>query len=168
MRKGLVFASMVLVLFTTAARADGPRNLLSWSTMYGVDGAFVGANPIRGVLGDELPWRIQSSRGTLTADGHLRIIVRGLVFTDDSIVPPEKRGINDEEEFRAIVSCLAENAIGGVDTINEATEGFPATRSGDSRIDTFVDLPEDCIAPIVFIIAGSEDFWFAVNGAETE
>ncbi|HET6371860.1 MAG TPA: hypothetical protein VFG76_01035 [Candidatus Polarisedimenticolia bacterium] len=168
MKKSLVFGSMALLLLTTAARADAPRNILSWSTMYGVDGAFVGQNPIRGVLGDELPWRLESARGSLGVDGHLKIAVRGLVFTDDPEVPPDKRGINDEPEFRALVSCLSENQSGGIDTVNLTTEGFPASRSGDSRIDTFVELPEDCIAPTVFILAGSESFWFAVNGAETE
>jgi len=168
MKKSLVFASMALLLFTTAAKGDSPKTILSWSEMYGVDGAFVGKNPIRGVTGDELPWRIRSSRGTLGVDGHLRINVKGLVFTDDEIVPPALRGINDEPDFRAVVSCLAENELGGVDTVNFTTEGFPANGAGDSRIDTFVQLPEDCIAPMVFILSGSEDFWFAVNGAETE
>ena len=168
MKKGLIFASLALLVFTTAARADNPNTILSWSTMYGVDGAFVGQNPIRGVLGDELPWEIQSARGSLTKDGHLKVVVHGLVFSDDDIVPPALRGINDEEEFRALVSCLAENETGGIDTVNIPTEGFPATRTGDSRIDAFVELPEDCVAPMVFILAGSEDFWFAVNGAETD
>jgi len=170
MKKTLVFASMALLLFTTAARADGgPRTILSWTTMYGVDGAFVGKNPIRGVLGDELPWEIESARGSLTVDGHLRINVKGLVFSGDEIVPPQLRGINDEHEFRALVSCLAENeTTGAIDTVNLTTQGFPASRSGDSRIDAFVELPEDCVAPMVFVLAGSEDFWFAVNGAETD
>jgi hypothetical protein len=29
-------------------------------------------------------------------------------------------------------------------------------------------LTNPCIAPIVFILAGSEDKWFAVNGFESE
>ena len=168
MKKGLVLASMALLMFTTAVRADPPKVILAWGTMYGVDGAFVGQNPIRGVLGDELPWEIESSRGWLSVDGHLRVNVRGLVFADDESVPEPLRGINDESEFRALVSCLAENASGGIDTVNLVTKGFPANRAGDSRIDAFVDLPEDCVAPMVFILAGAEDFWFAVNGAETD
>src|SRR4030095_7787753 len=128
MRKGLVFSAMALLLFTTAARADAPKTLLSWSAMYGVDGAFVGKNPIRGVVGDELPWAIESSKGSLGVDGHLKVTVRGLVFADDDSVPEAIRGINDEEEFRALVSCLAENEAGGVGTGNVITQGVP--RSG--------------------------------------
>ena len=52
---------------------------------------------VRGVAGDELPWRIAGSvKGKLTETGHLKIRVRGLVFTDDSEVPVELRGKNDE------------------------------------------------------------------------
>ena len=48
------------------------------------------------------------------------------------------------------------------------TDGFPATPSGDSEIDTTVELPSPCVAPVVFVIAGSEDKWFAVTGVELE
>jgi hypothetical protein len=37
--------------------------------MYGVDGAFVG-DPIRGIIGDELPWEIaEFIRGKLDTEG---------------------------------------------------------------------------------------------------
>ena len=48
------------------------------------------------------------------------------------------------------------------------THGFRATESGDSIIDDHVDLPSPCVAPIVFVLAGSEDKWFAVTGIESE
>ena len=51
--------------------------------------------------------------------------------------------------------------------VNIITSGFPATRSGDSDINTTVGLPGSCVAPIVFVLSGSEDKWFAVTGAET-
>jgi hypothetical protein len=31
-----------------------------------------------------------------------------------------------------------------------------------------VTLPEECVAPIVFVVAGSEDKWFAVTGVSLE
>ena len=100
-------------------------------------------------------------------DGHLRISVRGLVFANDDSVPPELRGINDETEFRGLVSCLVENGK-KIGTVNITTAGFPATRSGDSDIDTFVTLPGQCVAPIIFVMSGSEDKWFSVTGGEAE
>lgn len=145
------------------------RILLAFGSMYGVDEGFVGAaSPIRGVVGDELPWTIESGRGFLTNDGVLRVQVRGLVFTDDEIVPPELRGINDETEFRALVSCMSEDSAGVVTTENVTTEGFPATPDGNSDIVAHITLPNPCVAPIVLILAGSEDKWFAANGFEAE
>lgn len=133
--------------------------------MYGVDGPFVNSTFIRGVQGDELPWDVGSAKGSLSADGHLKIIAKGIVFSNDPQVPPELRGTNDEAQFRGLVSCLVENgdAIG---TVNVTSVGFPATPTGDSVIDTYVQLPAQCVAPIIFVMSGSEDKWFAVTGAE--
>jgi hypothetical protein len=135
--------------------------------MYGVDGPFIGdPNAIRGVIGDELPWKVKkSAKGKLFANGLLIIRARGLVFTDDEIVPPEKRGKNDEPTFRGLVSCLTE-AGSVVTTSNVMTQPFPATTSGNSDIKEKLTLPNPCVAPIVMVIGGSEDKWFAVTGFE--
>jgi hypothetical protein len=55
-----------------------------------------------------------------------------------------------------------------VKTVNVTTEGFPATKSGDSFIKAKIDLPNPCVAPIIMVLAGSEDKWFAVTGFEAE
>ena len=145
------------------------KTLIAFGTMYGVDGPFVGeTNSIRGVPGDELPWRIaKSARGRLDTNGHLVIDVRGLVFTDDPEVPAELRGKNDEDAFRGLVSCLSEDGDAVVER-NVVTEGFPATPDGNSLINATIELPNPCVAPIVMVLAGSEDKWFAVNGFESE
>ena len=147
-----------------------PPRILAFDHLYGVDGPFVGdAHPIRGVIGDELPWTIAGGiHGRLDTNGHLRIQVRGLVFTDDPIVPPELQGKNDEETFRALVSCMTEVSATEVGTANVVTDGFTATPEGNSDIDAFITLPNPCIAPIVFVLSGSEDKWFAVTGFEAE
>jgi len=145
--------------------------VLSFGTMYGVDGPFVGEdNKIRDVAGDELPWELASAKGSLSSDGHLSIQIRGLVFKkDDPDVPEALQGINDEAQFRALVSCVTEderNNTTGME--NVVTAGFPATKSGNAKISTTVHLPNPCVAPIVMILAGSEHKWFAVTGVETE
>ena len=146
----------------------GGKTLISFSSMYGVDGPFVGeAFPIRDIPGDELPWEVRSASGRLDTDGHLTPRIRGLVFKDEEGVPEELRGINDESEFRVAISCLTEEGD-AVTTANVVTAGFPATRSGDSVIRTTVDLPNPCVAPVVMVLAGSEDKWFAVTGFESE
>ena len=145
-----------------------PR-ILAFDHMYGVDGPFVGeANGIRGIPGDELPWAVaRFIKGRLDTFGHLQIQVRGLVFADKPEVPPELRGKNDESEFRAEVSCLTEQSESEVGTTNVTTAGFRATEGGDSDIDAHIVLPNPCVAPVVFVIAGSEDKWFAVTGFES-
>jgi hypothetical protein len=145
------------------------QNILTFDTMYGVDGPFLGeANAIRGVEGDEAPWEVEHFiRGRLTKGGRLQIVVRGLVFADDPLVPPELVGKNDEENFRGLVSCLTEEGETVV-TRNVETEGFPADEEGNSFIDAKIDLPNPCVAPIVFVMAGSEEKWFAVTGFERE
>ena len=140
--------------------------IMAFETMYGVDEGFVKHNPIRDVRGDELPWDVGSTVGSLTVGGHLVVSVRGIVFANDPEVPPAIRGTNDETQFRALVSCLVSDHKGKVSTVNVVTAGFPATPTGDSDIDAQLQLPSDCVAPIIFILSGSEDKWFAVTGAE--
>jgi hypothetical protein len=143
--------------------------LLAAQRMYGVDGPFVGeANAIRGITGDELPWEIRAGRGHVDINGHLVVHVRGLVFADDPSVPPELVGKNDETEFRAALSCLSEDEAENAVVRNVFTAGFPATESGDADIITRIDVPNPCLAPMLFVLAGSEDKWFAVNGFEIE
>ena len=115
---------------TEASAASPASTILLFRTMYGVDGPFVGdTNPIRDVIGDELPWAIaRFIRGSLNSKGHLVILVRGLVFKDDPSVPADLRGTNDEAEFRGLVSCLTEEGDAVV-TKNVITDGFPATPS---------------------------------------
>jgi hypothetical protein len=175
----LSFLALVSLVNMVSAAPAAPRyhgpppptpRILAFDHMYGVDGPFVGdTNAIRGIPGDELPWAVaRFIRGRLDTEGNLRIEVRGLVFADKPSVPPDLRGKNDESEFRAVVSCLTEQSDTEVGTANVTTAGFPATEEGDADIDTQVKLPNPCVAPIVFVIAGSEDKWFAVTGFEAE
>jgi hypothetical protein len=168
---GLVLLSLVVVGGAGAQPLAQPARvkILTFQTMLGVEGPFLGeANAIRGIAGDELPWEIVgSARGALDTTGHLTLQVRGLVFADDPSVPRPLIGKNDEAEFRAVVSCLTVEG-GTVLTVNVTTAGFAATVSGDSDIDTTIELPAPCVAPIIFVIAGSEDKWFSVTGFESE
>ena len=168
--------TLVCLLATMPAMAakpeakHGQHTVMAFSTMYAVDEAFIGeTNAIRGVPGDELPWEIDGGvHGRLSENGRLTLQVRGLVFTHDTQVPPELQGINDETQFRALVSCLTEDGSGHVVPTNVMSPGFAATRTGNGHIDTKLELPEECIAPIVFILAGSEEKWFAVTGVSSE
>ena len=57
----LVGVAFAADLAANGSKARHAKIILAFGTMYGVDGPFVGdANPIRGVIGDELPWAIDS------------------------------------------------------------------------------------------------------------
>lgn len=146
---------------------DDERAFLVFGNMIGVDGSFLSSDTIRGVMGDELPWTVAMARGALSASGRLRINVRGLVFTNDPSVPADKQGKNDEATFRGLVSCLTEKSGGGTMTVNVMTDPFPASPQGNAEINGQVALPAQCLAPIIFVMSGSEDKWFAVVGTET-
>lgn len=131
--------------------------------MAAVNGPFVGsANPIRGVNGGGLPWQIAEGRGELAGNGKLEVKVRGLVLLNAAPVPPALRGTNPIASFRAIVSCLTIDN-GSPATTNVATGPFPATATGDSKIEATVALPSPCFAPIIFV-GPSATTWFAVTG----
>ena len=102
----------------------------------------------------------------LRANGRIKVDVEGLVI-DPTFPNPAIAGINPVAQFKATVSCLTPDGLGGVATVNVSTAGFPADTAGDSRFDTTVDLPKPCVAPIVFVangVAGSNGAWFAATG----
>jgi hypothetical protein len=51
---------------------------------------------------------------------------------------------------------------------NRVTTPFPASTTGDAAFKGNLDLPSPCIAPIVFVTAGTgapPGVWFSVTGA---
>jgi hypothetical protein len=167
MKRSLVlfFATVLalgLIVQASGASSSGQK-VLEFDTMAAVSGPFVGsANPIRGVNGGGFPWQIAEARGELAADGKLEVEVRGLVLLNGAPVPPALRGTNPISSFRAIVSCLTVDN-GSPATTNVATGPFPATSTGDSKIEATVALPSPCFAPIIFV-GPSPTTWFAVTG----
>lgn len=150
----------------SAPALAGPHEdkILEFDTMVGVAAPYIGpANAIRGVPGGGLPWVVARAEGELRVSGRLEIRVEGLVFANDPSVPPDRRGINTVANFRAIVSCMSRNDVGEPTVVNTSTDNFPASRSGDARIEATVLLPEPCIAPIVFVTSPG-GAWFAATG----
>jgi hypothetical protein len=138
---------------------------LVFGNMLGVEGSFLGSDAIRGVSGATLPRTVGMARGSLGADGRLRINVRGLVLANDASVPAASRGTNDSATFRGLVSCLSEKS-GGTMTVNVMTAPFRASTAGNAEINGSVALPAQCLAPIVFVTNAAGDKWLAVIGTE--
>lgn len=160
----LVLAMAALPRSGTAASKRGPtRTLLAFNSMFGVDAPFLGnTNPVRGFDGDTEPWSIRNGTGTLDTSGNLAVLIKGLVFSDNS--DPSLIGKNDEDEFSAVVSCMTVGEDGT--TVTQAsvtTPGFHASSSGNAVIRAQVELPDPCLEPVVLIIGG-EGEWLAVTG----
>lgn len=145
-----------LMVTASGAGSAGAATILKADTLAGVSGPYVGTpNPIRGVNGGGIPWDIAEGKVVLSADGRLEVKVEGLVLATT--------GANPVPTFRAIVSCQTIVASAAAVT-NVSTGTFPATTTGDSKIEATVSLPDPCFAPIVFV-ASPTGSWFAVTGA---
>jgi hypothetical protein len=143
---------------------DSSRTVLEFDTMVGVDGPFLGtSNPIRGVNGGGLPWILDRGKGELEGNGTLSVEVRGLV------IPGACNGVdcNPAPFFRAIVSCLTvEDGIvveRNVATENGAEVMIGDPTAGDAEIEAMLQLPDPCVAPIVFVTSPTGS-WFAATG----
>jgi hypothetical protein len=161
MRRWTFVAALVLgvalIAQTSAASSTSGETVLEFNTMFGVNDPFRGAtNAIRGIPGAGAPWRIDDVNGELESDGRLEIDVEGLVLVST--------GLNPSAFFRGAVSCLTSTGT-TVSTVNLVTEQFPATTTGDSKIEATVSLPSPCVAPIVFVMNAGGTSWFAVTGS---
>jgi hypothetical protein len=169
MRSAIVVLFAVLLAavgFQATAAGSGSEgenaDVLEFDTMAGVVEPFTGAaHPVRGVNGGGLPWELDRARGTLDADGRLDVRVEGLVLARRAPVPPALQGTNPIPQFRAVVSCLTPASPDTGERVTTAP--FPASADGDAHIRATVDLPEPCIAPIVFVTSPTEA-WFASTG----
>lgn len=173
---GLVAAAFVLVgvlsfLGAPAASADD-KTILKFETMTGNARPYVGpAGAIRGVNGGGLPWVISSAEGKLEADGKFKLEVEGVVFDpNDPTVPENRRGINNQTSFGAIVSCQSIDASGAPNVVNLRVGPVPATLGaakdggGNAEFEAKLDLPKPCIAPIIFVTNATFVGWFAATG----
>jgi len=156
----LLFGSLMSAGALSPVTAKEPK-VLEFDTMTGLPQAFTGIqNPIRGINGGGLPWKLTAASGELKTNGHLEIKVTGLVFAAGP-----NTGSNTVANFRALVSCLKSD--GSVE--NVLTGNFPATLGpasaggGNAKIETDLVLPEPCIAPIVFVTSPG-GAWFAATG----
>ncbi len=164
-RKSLAMCLMLALPLTAVASAqrghkgppsDKPAKILEFGTMVGVVAPFTGsANPIRGINGGGVPWKLTSAKGELGVDGKLELEVEGLVLVST--------GVNPVASFNAVVSC--QTIAGGLaGTMNVAAGPVPATSAGDAEFEAVLALPSPCIAPIVFVTNAAGTSWFAATG----
>ena len=163
MKRLVLLLSLVAIVglgavFGAMAGANSAK-VLKFERMAPVVPPWTGATgvAIRGIHGGGVPWSIEQGPGFLRADGRLHIEVQGL------IIPA--RGDNPVAAFRGVVNCLTPESP--TDGVNLVTDPAPATMSGDATIDARVELPDTCVAPIVFVTNGTGSApgaWFATTG----
>ena len=59
--------------------------------------------------------------------------------------------------------CRSIDSSGNASIVNTSTADFPATPSGDADIRAELNLPNPCVAPLVFVTSSSL-IWLAVTG----
>ena len=168
MRIYIVIFGIAAAIFLPISAMAGSQTVLEFDTMVGVSGSFLGnANPIREVPGGGLPWVLDRAKGELESDGEFEVQVKGLIIPDSV----DGFGFNPAPFFRAIVSCITlddsgEPVIENVMTHNGVEVMIGDPQNGDAEIEAKLDLPNPCIAPIIFVTnpGGS---WFSVTGAES-
>lgn len=97
--------------------------------------------------------------------------MKGFVFDpdDDVVIERGLANMNPVASFGAIVSCLSRDLDGNPVTVNQQTPLFSATTGlaseggGNATIEAHLELPEPCIAPIIFVTSPGGS-WFASTG----
>ncbi len=170
--KRLASLSLAVLLLLATAVSAGPASaksptIFEFDSMVGVPRPYTGStNPIRGVNGGGLPWVIAFGKGELKADGKLEVKVQGLVLdpNDPQVIAGGRGGTNPSATFRVLVSCLSRDEAGNPTTVNVSTDPFPASSTGNAKVEAQVSLPSPCIAPILFVTSGT-GAWFASTGS---
>jgi hypothetical protein len=142
---------IALVAAVPATSAGNSRKVLD-ATMAGLPASMAGQTFMGAVAGG-LPWRLDGGRAKLWADGRLHVEIEGLVFAAG---PNEGR--NTVPTGRALVAC------GG--TVVAMSDPVPYSPAGDAEVESRIDLPSSCLAPVVFFAGntGAGPRWFAVTG----
>lgn len=148
----VVWSFVLLLLLAVPARAQ--QAFFEFDQLVGIP---TGRLIVRNVPGSGTPWKIERGEARLDPAGRLSVAVEGLVPADGP-----NAGTNPATQFLATLSCLS--ADGTVNNID--TRPVPATRNGDARIEEDIELPDICLAPLIFVraAAGSTATWLAVAG----
>lgn len=140
------------VTATAVARDDGGRirSDMMTGTPVGMTGA---AGTIRDVVGAGAPWSIGEAEISVKSSGKIEAEFQNLVLTNT--------GVNPVGSMAVVVSCL--NAAKVTSAAFAVTTVTPTDPGGDADVETKVDLPSPCLAPIVFIVNANTGGWFAVD-----
>jgi hypothetical protein len=151
-RVALVAGAIVALAVAGTSGADNGNRKVLDATMAGIPASLAG-QPFMGATGGGLPWRLDGGRAKLWSDGRLVVEVEGLVLAAGA-----NEGRNPVPTGRALVSCSG--------VVVAMSDAVPYSPEGDAEVETRVDLPASCLAPVVFFAGnlGVGPRWFAVTG----
>jgi hypothetical protein len=121
------------------------------------DGTFqnVVRNIVRGVVPGGGPWRIDDLRATVTTDGRIRVIGRGLLLASGNRI-----GQNGNQSVFATLIC---DAAAPFIERSTAPTGVALSPNGDFRIDDVLSpVPTGCASPVL-LIRNLSGAWFAAG-----
>ena len=121
------------------------------------DGTFqnVVRNIVRGVNPGGGPWRIADLKATVTTDGRIRVIGRGLLLASGNRI-----GQNGNQSVFATLICEAAAPFIERST---APTGVALSQNGDFRIDDVLSpVPSGCASPVL-LIRNLSGAWFAAG-----
>lgn len=144
----------ILVTFNGGIGVDPVSNVAAPAN---ADGTFqnVVRNVVRGVQPGGGPWRIADLKATVTADGRIRVIGRGLLLASGNRI-----GQNGNQSVFATLVCEAAAPFIERST---APTGVALSQNGDFRIDDVLSpVPSDCASPVL-LIRNLSGAWFAAG-----
>lgn len=144
----------VLVTFNGGIGVDPVSNVAAPAN---ADGTFqnVVRNVVRGVQPGGGPWRIGELRATVTTDGRIRVIGRGLLLASGNRI-----GQNGNQSVFATLICEAAAPFIERST---APTGVALQPNGDFRIDDVLSpVPTGCESPVL-LIRNLSGAWFAAG-----
>jgi hypothetical protein len=168
MMKQVAVVALVLGL-AGSVRAEEARVLVTFNGGIGVDPVSNGAAPtnadgtfqnvvrnvVRGVLPGGGPWRIAELRATITTDGRITVIGRGLLLASGNRI-----GQNGNQSVFATLIC---DAAAPFIERSTAPTGVALTQNGDFRIDDVLSpVPTGCASPVL-LIRNLSGAWFAAG-----
>ena len=107
-------------------------------------------------------WKLKSGHAQLSADGKLKVEVKGLVLNDTSV--GEFNGTPDGvDAAAAAVICHSS----GTEKVAAQTDAAMLSKSGDAKIDAKVTLLDGCAGPVIVLrerYEGKIGGWLAGTG----
>ncbi|MDP2322721.1 MAG: hypothetical protein Q8N51_01665, partial [Gammaproteobacteria bacterium] len=107
-------------------------------------------------------WKLKSGKASLSADGKLKVEVKGLVLNDVTV--GEYNGTPDGvDAVAAAVICHGPNGA----MVAAQTQAMPLSQKGDAKVQANVSLPDGCIGPVIVLrerYQGNIGGWLAGTG----